>query len=91
MGIYDSRISYGLLVETKKEVSYVDPIEVKKEDGTISYVAPSGYTLEKDENGKAICKRDTKVFIDNGYGITATYGELTYSDADGFKYEHEYT
>ena len=46
------------VVKKVYHTEYIEPSKQTNEDGEIIYVAPSGWTLFTDENGKKMAKRD---------------------------------
>lgn len=88
-GIENVQISYGKITEEVEETQTVVPIAMKREDGSTIYTAPSGYCLTRDENGNLICQKTIVSTQDNGYGLTASWGELNYDNTNGFSWENE--
>lgn len=88
-GIEDVQISYGKISEKVEETQITMPIAMKREDGSIIYAAPSGCYLTRDENGNLVCQKTIISTQDTGYGLTASWGELSYDNTNGILWENE--
>lgn len=74
----------GDYVEEKEIVQKVDPIKIRKPDGSTSYVAIEGYKLEKDDKGNTKCVKKYTSKKEMGNGVHYIYTTSDGKKLDGF-------